>query len=771
MIQLFDFQLSASSQIASRFIYYLANRPLAGTLKNPRSIPFYQALASITASGKTIILAQTVTEILPALPVKPVVLWLSKGKVVVRQTYANLQDGGKYRHLLADFTIRLLAEYDTSEVADDGLALIFFATVGTFNQKSKDKSSLLLFKSDLDTKEEATWEALKRRETADGIRRPLLVVYDEGHNLTDQQTDLLMELEPDGFFVASATMKLPPALSRILATLKDGGWTEETLTTHVSSRDVADSGLVKCDVVMGGYTSSMETTIDDMLQELAKATKVAASISAPIKPKAIYVAKTNIKEGNSFQRDNPKRPFKQREAPPILIWRHLIEHRKIDPATVAVYCKLDFDRNYPPPPEFVLFSGGDADYENFTAGDFRHVIFNLSLQEGWDDPDCYFAYIDKSMGSSIQVEQVIGRALRQPGARHYDNDILNTGHFYVRVDAKGVFRDIVSSVRQRLSGGDLEVRFSSYENRKNKPKEVLALKRRTVPHIYLDPTDAVAPIQKLVDDLSDYREDGVNTRGEGARALVKQRVGQGSDAAIKWINYDHNNPVTARWVFQLAVSRRFPRALEVAPSDDPKFDAKVQINSPAYKHIERLAADVVDAYLQHVRLKQGTFNPYVVGSQMTDMTTGKHERFLNALHEAYSGLNKLEQTFAQALDKTKHVWCRNPSRSGFGIPLVSIGQRRAFYPDFLVWKGTNIYAIDTTGGHLLLEKTNRKLLMIESPKGKGRVFVRLVAKGKWDKTVQSIGTDGFTVFSLGATRDIVAAHHSTVGDVVNACLR
>lgn len=37
------------------------------------------------------------------------------------------------------------------------------------------------------------------------------------------------------------------------------------------------------------------------------------------------------------------------------------------------------------------------------------MIFNLSLQEGWDDPLVYFAYIDKSMESTIQVEQIIGR--------------------------------------------------------------------------------------------------------------------------------------------------------------------------------------------------------------------------------------------------------------------------------------------------------------------------------------------------------------------------
>ena len=62
---------------------------------------------------------------------------------------------------------------------------------------------------------------------------------------------------------------------------------------------------------------------------------------------------------------------------------------------------------------------GDKDYEAFTSGDYRHVIFNLSLQEGWDDPLVYFGYIDKSMESNIQVEQTIGRLLRQPGGVHY----------------------------------------------------------------------------------------------------------------------------------------------------------------------------------------------------------------------------------------------------------------------------------------------------------------------------------------------------------------
>jgi len=54
MIELFQFQQTASSQIAERFIAYLDDRVNAGSEKKPRYVPFFQALSSLTASGKTV---------------------------------------------------------------------------------------------------------------------------------------------------------------------------------------------------------------------------------------------------------------------------------------------------------------------------------------------------------------------------------------------------------------------------------------------------------------------------------------------------------------------------------------------------------------------------------------------------------------------------------------------------------------------------------------------------------------------------------------------
>src|SRR4051812_48548026 len=148
MIQLKEFQSLAAEQIAERFGAYAQDPPMRGTKKDLRPVPFFQALSSITASGKTVILADAVAAICAESPIAPVVLWLSKGKVVVDQSYENLASGGKYHHLLGSAQFSYLAQYDGIEVAASEVPLVYFATVGTFNERQKEKGDRLIFKSE-----------------------------------------------------------------------------------------------------------------------------------------------------------------------------------------------------------------------------------------------------------------------------------------------------------------------------------------------------------------------------------------------------------------------------------------------------------------------------------------------------------------------------------------------------------------------------------------------------------------------------------------------
>lgn len=777
MIELLEFQRQAADTIADRYAEYWEDPAITGRRRNMRALPFFQSLSSITASGKTVILAAAVADIAAGLPNQPVVLWISRGKVVVEQSYANLAEGGKYHHLLGEAEVRPLVEYDKVDVAETNRPLVYFATVGTFNQKDKQQGSRLIYKSDIDTTDQSTWESLKSRFDQHGQRRPLIAVYDEAHNLSDQQTDLLLELEPQALLLASATMRLPARLAAEIEELKaKTGHGDAWLVTQVDARAVADAGLVKSTILLAGYKSPMEETLDALIDDLQQAEADAAVYGLPGKPKAIYVSQTNIVEGNAYQTDNPKQPFTQRQAPPILIWRYLVEHHRVEPTSIAVYCTLKFDRNFPPPDDFRLFKGGDNDYQDFMAGNFQHVIFNLSLQEGWDDSFAYFAYVDKSMDSRVQVEQIIGRALRQPGAHHYASERLNTAHFYVRVDRHAVFDALISDVGKRLRSEAPAVKVLTKPPGKQKPTELRPREVRTVPGTGYDTTEAIEPITRLIQQFTDYRGDRRNTRGEGARRLVTREIGSGNvdvdteDTEAEWESYKRSNILSARWLFTREVRRLFQNALGITPTSDPKFDALVGIGSPAHAHIQTLARQVVEAYLDNVYLKQRRPDPYIVGPQL--VRTDEMILYKNALHKGYDGLNQLEQDFARQLDRLELPWCRNASRSGYGIPLITPGTTSTFYPDFLVWRDTYVFAIDTTGGHLLPEKTTRKLLSIQAPtESASRVVIRFVSEGRWTRNVEQEDAEGFTIWELSPNQERRAIHVEDLGVAVERLIR
>jgi type III restriction enzyme len=395
------------------------------------------------------------------------------------------------------------------------------------------------------------------------------------------------------------------------------------------------------------------------------------------------------------------------------------------------------------------------------------VIFNLSLQEGWDDPLCYFAYIDKSMESNVQVEQVIGRLLRQPGGQHYPSEALNSAHFYVRVDKRGVFNELLAEVGRKLGTEAPGVRLIETSPGKPAPVALLPKEMRTVFETAYETELAIKPIADLMQALNDYRtDDGVNTRSAGGRALIQHVIGDPTiSTTFEWKEFEHANMVSARWLFHREIARLFQGVLGLAPTDAPKFDAPVGFGSRAHKQIVTTAHQVVEAYVENVYLKQRRLDPYKVGSVL--VRASEMEPFVNALHEGYSGLNGLERIFARALDRLGLTWCRNPSRSGYAVPLISIGTTRNFYPDFLIWKDADVIAVDTTGGHLLHKKTGRKLLSVIPPKNEtGKLIIRFVSEGSYNADIERQDKAGYTVWGLKQDGDLRATVVESADDAV-----
>ena len=768
MFELKIFQSEAAALIARRYAYFAGHpaRPYRGATQ-PR--PFFQALSALTGAGKTPILAEAVSQMRAYFSEEPIVLWMSKAKSVVAQTYANFSPGGKYGEIVRDFKVINIQDIRPDQIVDGTIPLLVLTTTGLFNNKDQAEGALNIYRRGNDLFGKLSpWERLIERLCGTN-RRPLLVVYDEGHNLSDQQTDLLAELEPDAYLVASATLKLPGSfhtsvlqhirswieevkdpvdLARLKSIDADGRpAADQFITTAVDSERVVEAQLVKKAIQFDGTTASWEQCLDSLMKRYALLKKEIKSLGLAFEPKAIYVCKTNVTD--SGEKDDASKPFKFREAPPIRIWRYLVEQKNISPKEIAIYADLHFsDGNKPD--EVNLFSNGENDFDDFASGDYKHIIFNKSLQEGWDDPACYLAYIDKSMGSLVQVEQVIGRVLRQFDATHYASAALNTAHFFLRVDKQSVFTEAIKNVREKLEKEGTPIEISgSFATGKDSMEELLPRnsKRKLELHeIYVDAEPARKRMSEVLREFITFKEGEPNTWGEAlSTTQVMELDNLGKDLGFsEWKAGGKTNPVRLRWLLNNAIKMRSPGALASVDLKDSRFDVLVQVQSRADILAQKLARELVEAYFQQAELSYERLKPFPFGPVRTSK---KAHPFKNSLYERYSALNKFELNFGQALDATGLAWHRNPSNGGFRIPLLSEGATGYFYPDFLVWKKDQIFCLDTKGGHILAEAVARKLFDIKEGR-KSKVQVRFITEGKQGKLLEKPVSGGFTVWKM-----------------------
>ena len=789
MLDLKVFQADSAKLIADRYAFF-ANHPFRPR-KGHQPRAFFQALSALTGAGKTPILAQAVALMRGHFAAEPIVFWMSKAKSVVAQTYTNFSAGGKYSDIIDGFRVINVSQLNPQYITDSSTPLMIMATTGLFNNRDQSEGALNIYKRDNDLfGDQSPWERLIQRSD-NGKRRPLLIVYDEGHNLSPQQTELLAELEPDAYLLASATLKLPdtfnksviryikqwvedeaddvPALERLSA-LNDQGApdAQRFITTAVSSDKVVDAELVKKAIQFDGSTSPMEKCLDDLMKRLDILDEEIKSYGLSVRPKAIYVCKTNIADDG--EKDDHTKPFEHRKAPPIRIWRYLVEEKGINPKDIAIYANLSFiDSNKPD--EVNLFSKGESDFDDFQAGNFQHIIFNLSLQEGWDDPACYLAYIDKSMGSSIQVEQIIGRVLRQYDAKHYENPLLNSAHFFLRVDNRSVFTEAISSVKKKLQAEGAPIEIVENFGGGNAgvddlhPKEDIQV---NLHHIYVDSEAARERIAEIISDFPTFAEGSIDTIGQAhtTSQVVELIEPEKDGGTIEWKTEGHTNPVRLRWLVNTTVKTRSSRALAVIDLKDSKFDVRVQVQSAANKHAEKLAREVVEAFYQQSDLVYESLKPFQFGILRVPKNGLS---FTHGLYTRYAGFNKFELMFANALDTVGNTWHRNPSSGGFHIPLLSEGDTASFFPDFIVWKGNLVYCLDTKGGHLLTDAVARKLFDIQDH-GKAKVLVRFITEGKQTELSGKAAKGGYTVWKMksGSPTPI---HTDNLDKAVKECLR
>lgn len=374
-----------------------------------------------TGGGKTFMACASVRKIFDAMPIsKPqVVVWLVPSDSILTQTIRTLSDvSHPYRQRLdQDFAGRVGVytkemllngqNFSPDTVREMLTVCIMSYSSLRINSRSRDVRKVYqengnlfrfaeYFKDDeallADTPDTALIQVLRHLEP--------VVVVDESHNAgSDLSVEMLNNLNPSFVLDLTAT---PKGNSNIIS--------------YVNARELKKEHMVKLPVVVYNRTSR-QSVIQDAIQLRGSIEQDAIAEEAAggsyIRPIVLFQAQPRTNE-NSDTYDKIK----------VLLVEMGIPKEQIAVKTSDVDDIKNQDllsRNCP----------------------IRYIITVNALKEGWD---CPFAYILASLAnrtSTVDVEQILGRILRQPYAKEHKSTLLNTSYVLTNSAA---FRDTIDRI-------------------------------------------------------------------------------------------------------------------------------------------------------------------------------------------------------------------------------------------------------------------------------------------------------------------------------------
>ena len=761
-MKLFGFQEAAVRELLDKGVaFHNPDREDDWRDREPRNAPFVQILQAVTGAGKTPITASFLAE-WARLRTRPLlVIWTSKTDSVVSQALTNLSPGGSYSSLVPGFTIMGLDELASNPSALEAGAgsLLFTGTTAMYNVEQRDGRRLHAKDAlrTLDGIPQSIWERLAAMGDQKAGSHEIVIVYDEGQNNTDAQADLLLDLKPAAFLLVSATPE--SALTnkmRARAGIESADQLNEhrdRFVTFVETARVVDANLIKGTIELRNDLREPALVIGSMVEEQRRRASAAEAEGALFAPKAVYVCDTNI------VRDE-ENAFEARRARPIVIWRDLVASG-VDPDTIAIYAELKIGKDHPENCHL------PADFEELRAGGYQHIIFNKRLEEGWDDPAVSLAYIDKWTESTRLITQLIGRVIRQPQPeRRFADESLRTATIYVSIPNDKI-RGVVENLRSEIGSTFLDrdrqwIRV--FEDQAGVPVELPVIKGREqeIPRFALqsgaDTLDAMIAVLAATPAFpsparaSDTDETTVkiSVSDGSVSETIRAAVGRERERPVIELILEHLRSV-------------FPDAREAIDQDRDlgrlpaatraRLKTKIARSSSAYASVRDLANGMARAYLDRVVFAETGDNPWSAKSAHLRSETGA-SAYVNSLHSRYDGMNHGELACASAIDELDLPWMRNPSgRDGYSIniPVYGSGSQR-FFPDFLLFSGSRVCAIDPKGGHLLNDAIRDKLLAPLAISDGRTLEIILVALGTWtvdksDALRQTSREDGVTAFT------------------------
>lgn len=359
-----------------------------------------------TGGGKTFMACAALKRIFDAMPLdKPrVVVWLVPSDSILTQTIRNLSNPEHEYHLRlnADFAGRvavcakemLLNGQNFSPDTVREQLTVCILSYGSLRINSKKKDVRKVYQENGNLLQFARYfqdDSVLLADTPDTaliqVLRQLspVVVVDESHNAgSDLSVEMLNNLNPSFVLDLTAT---PRANSNILS--------------YVDARELKKENMVKLPVIVFNRTS-LKSVIQDAIQLRGSIEQQAIAEEqaggAYIRPIVLFQAQPKTGEDSET--------FDKIKA--------MLIDMGIDEKEIAIKTsKVD--------------ELGKTDLLSRDCP-IRYIITVNALKEGWD---CPFAYILASLAnktSKVDVEQIVGRILRQPYAKQHTAPLLNTSY-------------------------------------------------------------------------------------------------------------------------------------------------------------------------------------------------------------------------------------------------------------------------------------------------------------------------------------------------------
>ncbi|MFC4182386.1 DEAD/DEAH box helicase [Saccharococcus thermophilus] len=348
-----------------------------------------------TGSGKTVMAAKFIKKCLKELEGDYCFIWISIGKGDL-----HLQSKAKLEKIFQGYPMVSLLEKDyfgwKKEIDNKEIVVVNWEKIRDKDSETDEWANILM----------RDGEKLNFRDVLANTRetgRKIILIIDESHigKGTTRTEEIKKEVNPDIILEMSATPKIPSGFKEHVANGKAG-------YVEVDIKDVIDAGMIKKKLVVNeGLNKRDDMVMDLELLELAFAKrnelkKALEQEDSDVNP-LVIIQLPNSEEGN-IKKEFVIQSLREKGI--------TIENRKL-----AIWLSDEEDK---------------VNLETITSNTdtVEFLLFKQAIDTGWDCPRASILLKYRETSSETFERQTLGRILRMPEQKHYENDVLNKAYVY-----------------------------------------------------------------------------------------------------------------------------------------------------------------------------------------------------------------------------------------------------------------------------------------------------------------------------------------------------